>query len=104
MVVYTARQVETALGLSKDFGWSIRKIGRETGIPKSVIGRWVKDPQEWKEKYRWNVPKYIKMDRKRLKSLKKFHAKVKRGKEVDPDKYKGLQIRYGDGDYEAYSG
>ena len=48
---YNERQVDIVTGLQKEFGMSVRKIAKETGIPKSVIGRWVKDPVKWRRQY-----------------------------------------------------
>ncbi|MCK5520337.1 MAG: hypothetical protein KAI81_04430 [Candidatus Marinimicrobia bacterium] len=103
--IYTSTQVDIIKGLKDEFGWSIRKISQETGIPRSVVGRWTKDPKIWRENYRWNVPERTDLSPKRKKALKKFRKKVAGGKKKDPDKYKGLMIRYTeDGDFEAYSG
>ena len=104
---YTSNQIDTIKGLKNEFNWSIRKIAKETGIPKSVVGRWTKEPKVWKEKYRFNIPEKSRkgMSEKRVKSLEKFRKKVAKGRKGDPDKYSGLQIRYDeDGDWEAYSG
>ena len=101
---YTADHVEGVKIMKDTFGWSVRKIAKETRIPKSVIGRWTKDPKEWKEKYRWNVPERIDLSLKKQKALEKFRKKVAKGKNIDPEKYKGLMIRYTEDDeYEAYS-
>lgn len=103
---YTSAHIDAVKGLREAFSWSIRKIAKETGTPKSVVGRWVKDPEVWKEKYRFNVPEKTKkgMSEKRRKSLEKFHKKVAKEKKVDPDKYKGLMLRYTeDDDWVPYS-
>ena len=102
---YTSDQVETVKGLKDSFGWSVRKIAKETGIPKTIVGRWTKEPKVWKENYRWNVPEDKALSPKQQVALQKFRKKVAAGKKVDPDKYKGLMIHYLDDDtYEAYSG
>ena len=102
---YTSGQVDTVKGMKDEFGWSVRKIAKETGIPKSVVGRWTKEPKVWKENYRWNVPEDKALSPKQQVALQKFRKKVVAGKKVDPDKYKGLMIHYLDDDsYEAYSG
>lgn len=54
---YTVGQVDTISGLKAEFGWSVRKIAEETGIPKSVVGRWTKDPEIWKQKYQITAQK-----------------------------------------------
>ena len=101
---YTSDQVQTVKGLQDSFGWSVRKIAKETGISKSVVGRWTKDPKTWKEKYRWNVPENKALSSKQRVALEKFHKKVVKGKKVDPDKYKGLMIHYAEDDnWEPYS-
>ena len=102
---YTSDQVQTVKGMQDSFGWSVRKISKETGIPKSVVGRWTKNPKVWKENYRWNVPENKALSPKQQIALQKFRKKVAAGKKIDPDKYKGLMIHYLDDDtYEAYSG
>lgn len=103
---YTSDHVEMINLAYKTGDKSIRSLGKFYDIPKSVVGRWVKEPKVWKEKYRFNAPEKVKkgMSEKRRLSLKKFHKKVADAKKVDPDKYKGLMIRYTeDDDYEAYS-
>ena len=103
--IYTSDQVQTVKGMQDSFGWSVRKIAKETGIPKSVVGRWTKEPKVWRENYRWNVPENKALSLKQQVALQKFRKKVAAGKKVDPDKYKGLMIHYLDDDtYEAYSG
>ena len=101
---YTSTQVDTIKNLKDEFGWSVRKIAKETGIPKSVVGRWTKDPKTWKENYRWNVPENKTLSPKQRIALEKFRKKVVKGKKVDPEKYKGLMIRYTeDDDWVPYS-
>ena len=101
---YTSDHVDTVKGMKDTFGWSVRKIAKETGIPKSVVGRWTKDPKTWKEKYRWNVPENKKLSKKDQIALEKFRKKVAKGKKKDDNKYKGLMIRYTeDDDWVPYS-
>lgn len=102
---YTSDHVAGVKGLHDAFGWSVRKIAKETGIPKSVVGRWTKEPKVWKEKYRWNIPEDKALSPKQRIALEKFRKKVAKGKKIDPEKYTGLMIRYTEDDeYEAYSG
>lgn len=101
---YTSKHVSSVNDMKDLYGWSVRKIAKETGIPKSVVGRWTKNPKEWQEKYRWNVPEDKALSPKRRVALEKFRKKVVKGKKKDPEKYKGLLIRYTeDDDYVPYS-
>ena len=116
--VYTAQQVQVMSDMKAEFpGLSIRKMADMTGVPKSVVGRWVKDPIVWKRKYVFNVPKQVKLSKKSpgkyrdgtpKKSQKERHdaffAKVKKAKLQDKNKYKGLLISYDDDEFEIYSG
>lgn len=104
--VYTSDQVETVKQMKRNFPkLSIRNMAKITGIPKSVVGRWTKEPQVWKEKYRFNKPEHIKMTDKQFTALQKFKKKVKDEKKVDSEKYQGLMIKFTeDGEMEVYSG
>lgn len=42
---YTSQNVEDVLA-SRRLGFSIREISKKTKIPKSVIGRWIKEPDK----------------------------------------------------------
>lgn len=101
MRTYTPEHVDTVLSVRKLSGASIRGISDLLSIPKSVIGRWIKDPEVWKEKYLFNIPEGFNMSEKDIESLKKFEAKV--ANREDPTDYEGLEIRFEDGEWEAYS-
>ena len=103
---YTTRQVDAIVNMKKAFPeLSIRKIAKTVNIPKSVVGRWLKEPKVWKDKYRFNIPKDTILIDKRQVALNRFKKKVAKAKKVDKDKYKGLRIHYADdGEWEAYSG
>lgn len=110
MTIYTSRQVKSISELRELWGWSIRKIGKETKVPKSVVGRWIKDPQLWIEKYDLaeGQRKKASWSPKRKLAWEKFHEKIlkreKKAEKIKDGTYKGMQVRYDeDDDFELYS-
>ncbi len=48
---YTFDDVNQAVGLYNRYLYSIREVSKILKIPKSIIARWLKDPETWRTKY-----------------------------------------------------
>lgn len=48
---YTIEDVKSVKRLRERTGESVRKIAKRLSIPKSVVGRWIKEPVKYAQKY-----------------------------------------------------
>ena len=100
---YTIEHFNLVIALRNTTDKSIRAIAEFTGISKSNVGRWVKNPKEYQSKMQFIPPTDTGLSDKKQKALARFKKKVAAGKRKNPGTYEGLLIRFEDGDYVPYS-
>ena len=73
----------------REYGLSIRRIAKDLGIPKSTIGRWVKDPDYFRQNMQFKtVGRKIKEHPEHL-----IKRDTKQGRLSDYDKYRKFKER-----------
>lgn len=92
---YTIKEIRAVVAEHKA-GKSIRNISEFWDIPKSVVGRWVKDPEHWKQTYRFrDVERKIQDPERRAKYRRAVHKF-----RSEPEKYADIEADYiEEGDY-----
>ena len=96
MTTYGITDLNRALG-GKAYGLSVRKVGRDLNIPKSVIGRWFKDPDLYTQKMQFKAAGKGKViggaSEKDMKSFRRFRERILK----DPiGEQRKLRIHYDD--------
>ena len=94
MTTYTLTDLNRALG-GKAWGLSVRATGKAMDIPKSVIGRWFKDPDLYTQKMQFKeVTKLKGMGGASQKEMKSFARFKKRILENPMGEQRKLRIHY----------
>jgi len=98
--VYSSTQIEAVVQMKRAFPeMSVRALGKLASIPKSVIGRWIKEPDFSIQK---TQIKEIKKTVSKVDKVKlaKLEAKLEKPNSINQGR---LRIRHADGSFDVIS-